>query len=194
MFARHTNTMTTGPVALFDTANPRRSRPVATRPPTVRKALAELRGRGLDEVVPEDLEVYRLVMQPASFRQLCHRLDTETTRRQLGLPFGVDVDAEWRADRRRAWVTRPNGEPFPLAWTIHPDYRLPGRLKLTAGREFSVTGERGRFRFRHAVTTDTGECWVEAWDREGRWRSIRPERIRVVHTKTRTRRPLERLR
>lgn len=177
-----------------------------SKTPTIRGALDELRARGLADMTANDLEVYRLVMLPATFQKLCHRLDAEVanlTRDRLRadvcpeLPFGADlageVAASMAAERRRQWVARPNGEPYPLTWSIHLEFRLPGRARLMPGREFSVRGERGRFRFRHAVTTDTGETWVDAWDGEGRCRSLRPERIRVVHVKSKVRPPHDRV-
>lgn len=177
-----------------------------SKTPTIRGALDDLRGQGLADITAADLEVYRLVMLPATFQKLCHRLDAEVAnltreRHQAHtcpeLPFGVDlageVAASMAAERRRRWVTRPNGEPYPLTWTVHPEFRLPGRARLVPGREFSVRGERGRFRFRHAVTTDTGATWVDAWDGEGRCRSWLPDRIRVVHVKSKVRPPRERV-
>ena len=177
-----------------------------SKTPTIRGALDDLRAQGLSDITAADLQVYRLVMLPATFQKLCHRLDAEvanlTRDRQRAhvcpeLPFGADlageVAASMAAERRRRWVARPNGEPYPLTWSIHPEFRLPGRARLVAGREFSVRGERGRFRFRHAVTTDTGETWVDAWDGEGRCRSLRPERIRVVHVKSKVRPPRQRV-
>ncbi|MEZ5407691.1 MAG: hypothetical protein R2761_06680 [Acidimicrobiales bacterium] len=177
-----------------------------SKTPTIRGALDELRARGLADIASADLEVYRLVMLPATFQKLCHRLDVEVanlTRDRMRahacpeLPFGADLAGEVAAsmavERRRQWAIRPNGEPYPLTWSIHREFSLPGRARLVTGREFSVRGERGRFRFRHAVTTDTGETWVDAWDGEGRCRSLRPERIRVVHVKSKVRPPRERV-
>lgn len=163
---------------------------------SVREAWAQLRARGVGDLSADELEVYRLVMLPASFKRLCLRLDAEVTAtarngvavvEALELPFGADLGEEVRRARRRAWVDRPNGEPLPRSWSVATEFRVSGRLKLVPGREFSVSGERGRFRFRHAVVTDSGERWIEAWDARGRFRSIRPERVRVVHAKQRLR-------
>jgi hypothetical protein len=74
---------------------------------------------------------------------------------------------------------------FPEHWDVQDEFRPEGRHPLTTGREFSVTGHRGRVRFRHAVTnTRTGDVWIDAWDKDGRARSFRPERIRTVHSRT----------
>ncbi|MCP4968227.1 MAG: hypothetical protein GY926_23705 [bacterium] len=67
------------------------------------------------------------------------------------------------------------------------EWKIDGRLKLTPGREFTVQGIRGRLRFSRAVKPHDGTpAWVEGFDRDGRWRSIRTERVRTVHTKTKT--------
>lgn len=67
------------------------------------------------------------------------------------------------------------------------ELKVPGRLKLVEGREFTAHGVRGRLRFRRAVKPHDGtEPWVEGFDRDGRWRSIRPDRIRTVHAKAKT--------
>ncbi len=74
---------------------------------------------------------------------------------------------------------------FPEHWVISEEFRPEGKGLLTPGREFTVTGNRGRCRFRHHVTnTRTGESWVEAWDKYRRFRSFDPSRIRVVHTRS----------
>lgn len=87
--------------------------------------------------------------------------------------------------RRRARI--PEADRYPEAWTVHYDYTPPGRATLTAGTEFRVRGERGRFRFWRAVTTTTGDAWVDAFDPRGSTRSICPQRITRVHRDLRTR-------
>jgi len=118
-----------------------------SKTPTIRGALDDLRAQGLADITAADLEVYRLVMLPATFQKLCHRLDAEVAnltreRHQAHtcpeLPFGADlageVAASMAAERRRRWVTRPNGEPYPLTWTVHPECRLPGRCRGVSSR------------------------------------------------------------
>lgn len=66
-----------------------------------RDAMAQLRARGLDDVRSDDLEVYRLVMLPADFKRLCHRLDQALVEHRnkvnqaawsdVELPFGADL-------------------------------------------------------------------------------------------------------
>jgi len=156
--------------------------------------MSQLRARGLGEVSAGDLEVFQLVMSPADFKRLCHRLDralsehAESQRRagwaEDGLPFGEDMQAAADLECRRRWVDRPNGEPLPLSWSVEAECRVPGRLKLVEGREFTATGVRGRLRFRYAIRTTDGEFWIEAFDRDGRFRSLDPGRVRRVHSKS----------
>jgi hypothetical protein len=72
---------------------------------------------------------------------------------------------------------------------VTTEYRR-GRATLTPGREFSVRGEVGRFRFvSHTITPD-GREWIDAiggkTDIE-MWRSFRPDRIRRIHRIQKTR-------
>jgi hypothetical protein len=166
-------------------------------PPVIRstaaKAFEELSATGLDDVSAPDLEVYRLVLLPAEFKRLCVRLDAALADHvnrtvDLELPFGSDLQHDVDRARRRRWAHRPNAEPLPQSWTVHEVWRIPGRLVLTTGREFTTTGIRGRLRFRYTVTTDSGECWLEAFDRDGRYRSLDPARVRTVHRKPKLRR------
>lgn len=170
---------------------------------SVDDAMTEVRERGIASVVSADLEVYRLVMSPVEFKRLCNRLDRELAAfhqqqnhaswSDVALPFGADIEADVRRERLESWGDRPNGEPFPLSWTVESECQIPGRLKLVVGREFTVRGVRGRLRFRHAVRTDAGEWWVEGWDLDGRCRSVDPSRVRVVHAKSKVRPWNERL-
>lgn len=161
---------------------------------SARDAMADLRVRGLGEVCSGDLEVYQLVMSPAEFKRLCARLDraiaehAETQHRagwsNEGLPFGDDLQEAADRERRRQWADRPNGEPLPRCWTVEETCQVPGRLKLVEGREFTATGIRGRLRFHRAVRTTDGEFWIDAYDIDGRYRSLRPERVKRVHSKS----------
>jgi len=155
--------------------------PVAGRV-SAREAMAELEAQGLGGMSSSDLEVYQLVMSPAEFARLCARLDRAVT--TVELPFGEDLRPAADLERRRQWAHRPNGEPLPRSWTVETECRVPGRLKLIEGREFTATGVRGRLRFRYAIRTVDGEFWIEAFDREGRFRSLAPGRVRRVHAKS----------
>ncbi len=141
--------------------------PIACRS-TAAEALSELRAAGLDQVGADDLEPYRVVLSPAEFKRLEHRLAAavaEHWRNHQGeLPFGTDMAAEW---------------------TITEEFKLPGRPQLVPGREFSVWGFRGRLVFHRAVTTDSGAMWLEAWDEDDRCRAITPDRVRTIHRTTR---------
>ena len=72
-------------------------------------------------------------------------------------------------------------------WDISETLNIEGRLPLVVGREFRVKGERGRFKFRRAVTnTRTGEMWIDAVhiNKEKRQaRSFSPDKVKVVHRK-----------
>lgn len=74
---------------------------------------------------------------------------------------------------------------LPAGWVKADEYQANGR-HITRGTELRITGERGRFRFVTHTTTPTSE-WVDVWDKDGRWRSFNPGRIRTVHVKRRMR-------
>ena len=66
-------------------------------------------------------------------------------------------------------------------WTISDRTVVNGR-HVSIGTQVSVTGERGRFEFvRHVVNGD--HEWLDVRDRDARWRSFSPDRIRRVHYK-----------
>lgn len=73
-----------------------------------------------------------------------------------------------------------------MTTTTH-ELQVPNRLTLTPGREFTATGIRGRLRFHRGVLPDNGEPWADAYDKDGRYRSIRISRIRRVHRQCKTR-------
>lgn len=67
-------------------------------------------------------------------------------------------------------------------------YRVNGRY-LTPGTEFSVKGQRGRFRFLAYVQTDRGD-WIDCYGGRqgyGAFRSFSPESVRTVHRTTKRR-------
>ncbi len=157
-------------------------------------AMKQVEASGVAEVGIDDLELYRLLLSPVEFKRFLNRLDKAVADhwRQVNhaswtepeLPFGSDIDAEAKHKRLMTdWCDRPDGEPFPPSWTVTTVFQIPGRLKLVAGREFTVRGVRGRLRFRHAVTTNTGDTWVDGWDASGRCHSICVDRVRTVHAK-----------
>ncbi len=73
--------------------------------------------------------------------------------------------------------------------TTTEEIKIPGRLVLTPGREFTARGIRGRLRFRRAVIPEDGEPWVDGHDRDGRCRSVRISKIKTVHAKSKTKIP-----
>lgn len=164
---------------------------------SAREAMAEFRARGLGEVSGSDLEVYRLVMSPVEFKRLCVRLDTallgwaehhhRLTWADGELPFGDDLQDAAEAERRRQWTEQPGvvRHPHRWDWVVVPECQVPGRLRLVEGREFTAVGVRGRLRFRYGVRTIDGGFWLEAFDRDGGFRSIDPGRVRRVHRKAR---------
>ena len=133
------------------------------------EALAELQAAGLDQVGADDLEPYRVVLSPAEFKRLEHRVAAaavgERWRNHQGeLSFGTDMAA---------------------GWTITDEFKIAGRPQLVPGREFSVWGFRGRLVFHRAVATDSGALWLEGWDEDDRCRAITPDRVRTIHRTTR---------
>jgi hypothetical protein len=67
--------------------------------------------------------------------------------------------------------------------------RVHGRA-LEPGTEVSITGERGRYRFVSASTTNSGRVVFDfIGGRPGHecWRSFYPERVKTVHRLSRTR-------
>lgn len=73
--------------------------------------------------------------------------------------------------------------------TVVEELKVPGRLVLTPGREFTAHGVRGRLRFKQGVIPEDGEPWADGYDRDGRTRSIRISKIRKVHAKSKTKPP-----
>jgi hypothetical protein len=87
-------------------------------------------------------------------------------------------------------IKGPPSAPLPGRSVTH-EWQHNGR-HLTAGTEFSVRGERGRFRFVAHVRTDAGAEWIDAYGGpEGyeQCRSFRPERVTTIHHTTKTRTP-----
>lgn len=68
-------------------------------------------------------------------------------------------------------------------WTIASHTRVNGRV-LTPGRELTIRGERGRFRFvKHVRNERTGTEWIDVYGgAKGHEtvRSFRPGRVRTV--------------
>ncbi|WP_224768996.1 DUF7246 family protein [Nocardioides ochotonae] len=90
--------------------------------------------------------------------------------------------------RRRKTAPPPPRHDPAAGWIFTTDYVAPSGRHLRPGVEFSVRGERGRFRFLRHVRTETGTEWVEGiGGPKGchQWRSFRPDRIRRVHVKAR---------
>lgn len=72
-------------------------------------------------------------------------------------------------DRRRADTMRINGR------------------HVTRGTELTIDGIRGRCAFVQHVTHENGAEWVDVIvARSGRSRTVRPDAIRVVHTRAKT--------
>lgn len=68
-------------------------------------------------------------------------------------------------------------------------YVGPTGRHLEPGTEVSIKGERGRFRFVAHVVSDSGAEWIDViGGSKGvrMFRSFRPDRIKVVHTKRTT--------
>jgi hypothetical protein len=73
--------------------------------------------------------------------------------------------------------------------------KIDGKALLERGTEFSVKGQRGRFRFVDYVQHASGASWINAYggDRDPRgrrqFRSFDPAHVRTVHRTTELRRP-----
>lgn len=73
---------------------------------------------------------------------------------------------------------------FPTSWTKHETMKINGRI-LEKGSEFSVKGQRGRFRFIAHVVTDKTE-WIDCIGGQKGYevfRSFNPDQVRRVHVK-----------
>lgn len=85
-------------------------------------------------------------------------------------------------------ATEPHVNPS-ADWTRHDVVRVHGRI-LAKGTEVSIKGERGRFRFLGAVTTPSGAYWLDfIGGSKGvvMFRAFRPEQIKRVHIRAKTR-------
>lgn len=89
-----------------------------------------------------------------------------------------------RRKRRLALVTSTHHDPS-AAWVREETCKVHGRT-LTPGSEVSIFGERGRFRFQEAVTTEAGKHWLWFTSASG-FRAFYPERVRTVHRIAKTR-------
>lgn len=80
-------------------------------------------------------------------------------------------------------------EEINPTWTISYEMKYNGRI-IEPNTEISIRGESGRFRFIKHVATPTCE-WIDVVggknDRYKQFRAFRPERIKTVHWKNKTR-------
>lgn len=70
------------------------------------------------------------------------------------------------------------------------NFRLDDGTELVPGTRFRLQGERGIFRFIKAVVPEGNRAWIDCFGgTEGRQqsRSVWPERIRPIRSKTRAR-------
>jgi hypothetical protein len=81
-------------------------------------------------------------------------------------------------------------QPLPESWLVDDHIVVNGR-HVTAGTELSIMGERGRFRFTKYVYNSTADCeWIDVvGGMKGvkQFRSFRPDRVKTVHWKNKTR-------
>lgn len=76
----------------------------------------------------------------------------------------------------------------PTGWIKHETMKINGRI-LEKGTEFSVKGERGRFRFIAHVVTDKTE-WIDCIGGQKGYemfRAFSPTNVRRVHVRQKTR-------
>lgn len=79
--------------------------------------------------------------------------------------------------------------PHPLGWVVTYETKVNGRL-LTPGTEVRLKNRRGRYRFKHLVTTPAGKTWMDfIGGKNGytSWVSVRVSDVRTVHRIKRTR-------
>ena len=76
---------------------------------------------------------------------------------------------------------KKNINATPCSWQISTDFVANSR-HLSPGTEIKIRGEKGRFKFLQHIRTATAE-WIDVRDKDGRFRSFHPERIKTVHTK-----------
>jgi len=83
----------------------------------------------------------------------------------------------------------------PVAhWVVNEEWTINGR-NLVRGTEVTIRGERGRFRFvKHVYNPKTNTEWVDVVGGVSGYemgRSFRPDRVKVVHNKKKTRKSKE---
>lgn len=87
-------------------------------------------------------------------------------------------------------IVKPQVNPLPPGWVVSETFVWNGR-HISRGTELSITGEKGRFRFIKHVNNGSNE-WIDVVGgatrkRGDKSRSFRPERIKTVHWKNKTR-------
>ena len=88
-----------------------------------------------------------------------------------------------RATKRPVSAVRgvpATGYPATPDRTVCGDWTRSTRV-VPAGTELSLKGERGRFRLRAHVVLADGREWLDLVHPQFGFRSVRPERVRVVH-------------
>jgi hypothetical protein len=97
------------------------------------------------------------------------------------------VTVATRTKRRLSQYSIERNDPR-AGWTVVTEYTINGR-HIGPGSECSIAGERGRFRFVKAVTTQSGAHYLDFIGPYG-FRSFYPERVRRVHRIMKTRQNL----
>ena len=88
---------------------------------------------------------------------------------------------------RRKKKSEDERPAYPESWEVSEEFQHNGRW-LRPGTEFTVHGVKGRLRFiRYVVNTQTETAWVDCFSQDKQFRAFRPERIKTVHSKNRTR-------
>lgn len=81
-------------------------------------------------------------------------------------------------------------QPLPEHWLVDDHIVVNGR-HVTKNTELSIKGEGGRFRFIKYVYNTEADCeWIDVvGGKKGvsQFRSFRPDRVKTVHWKNRTR-------
>lgn len=85
---------------------------------------------------------------------------------------------------------KPKMNPLPEAWMVDDHITINGR-HVYRGTELSIKDEPGRFRFIKYVYNTEADCeWIDVvGGRKGvsTFRAFRPERVKTVHWKNKTR-------
>lgn len=82
----------------------------------------------------------------------------------------------------------PAGPKPNDGWVYLTEIQINGR-NVSRGTELKISGERGRFRFVHQVTTTDGKVWIDVYGGPKHMETMRSfylDRVKRVHYKNQT--------